>query len=308
MSSLRLCVAATAAALTLTLTPAPAQGQSVARQVGDDIRWAASDAWAVWTSPLEARQREWLTAAGAVGLSLVFLPIDDDIDRWAVRNADAGQLSFLRELRRGGAAYGGSRLVPVAGGAYVLAVATGNRNIRDGVFGCLASYSSSSVVRRQVFYRLISRQRPDPVKHRDATTPPRPPAADGDQYTFAFPGTEDWGTNSYPGGHVANLAACASFLNNRFEMGAVEPVLYGITIGVGVGRLLDRGHWMSDQVIGSIFGYAVGREVAMRSLARARRDQAARQPSNPDATAGPGRAMTVVPTRDGMLVRYDIRF
>jgi membrane-associated phospholipid phosphatase len=285
----------------------PAGAQSVARQVGDDIRWAASDAWAVWTAPLEARQRDWLTAAGAVGLSLAFLPVDDDIDRWAVRNAGAPELSFLRELRRGGALYGGSNVVPLVGGAYVVALATGNRNVRDGVFGCLVSYSSSSVVRKQVFYRLVSRQRPDTVKHRRDTTPVQPPAAHGDQYTFAFPGTDDWGTNAFPGGHIANLAACASFLTNRFDMGYVEPVIYGIAVGVGVGRLLDRGHWMSDQVMGSIFGYAVGREVAMRSRARARRDRQAGDSSGGVSSSG-DRAFSITPSATGMIVRYDIRF
>jgi hypothetical protein len=35
-----------------------------------------------------------------------------------------------------------------------------------------------------------------------------------------------------------------------------------------VGRIADGGHWTSDTVLGGILGYAVGREVARRSLER----------------------------------------
>ncbi|HEU4786805.1 MAG TPA: hypothetical protein VFS57_05340, partial [Gemmatimonadaceae bacterium] len=42
-----------------------------------------------------------------------------------------------------------------------------------------------------------------------------------------------------------------------------------------VARTLDRRHWLSDQAIGGIFGYAVGREIAVRALRRSRHDAVA---------------------------------
>jgi hypothetical protein len=47
---------------------------------------------------------------------------------------------------------------------------------------------------------------------------------------------------------------------------------YAITLGVGVGRMVDRRHWTSDTVLGLLFGYAVGKEVGIRSLERRGRD------------------------------------
>jgi membrane-associated phospholipid phosphatase len=97
-----------------------------------------------------------------------------------------------------------------------------------------------------------------------------PPAADSDdQYDIELPGQSDWGQHSLPAGHAANVIACASFLNHRFAMGVVEPALYLVSTGVGVGRLVDRRHWTSDTVLGMVFGYAIGKEVAKRSSARA---------------------------------------
>jgi hypothetical protein len=52
-------------------------------------------------------------------------------------------------------------------------------------------------------------------------------------------------------------------------MGYVEPALYALSAGIGVGRLVDRRHWTSDTMLGMIFGYAIGREVAHRSSLRA---------------------------------------
>jgi hypothetical protein len=80
--------------------------------------------------------------------------------------------------------------------------------------------------------------------------------------------------HSFPGGHVANIAACASFLGNRFSMGFVEPAMWAVVAGVGVGRMVDRRHWTSDTMLGVLLGYAAGKEVAKRSLDRHSGDRA----------------------------------
>lgn len=51
-------------------------------------------------------------------------------------------------------------------------------------------------------------------------------------------------------------------------MGPVEPALGVLVAAMGVGRIADRGHWLSDQVVGAAFGFAIGREVARRQLKR----------------------------------------
>ena len=72
-----------------------------------------------------------------------------------------------------------------------------------------------------------------------------------------------------PGGHLANITACITFLTTRYHLGKfVEPVLWATVAGVGVARTLDRAHWLSDQTLGLFFGYAVGKEVALRSSRR----------------------------------------
>ena len=81
-------------------------------------------------------------------------------------------------------------------------------------------------------------------------------------------------------GHIANVVACAEFLTSRFSMGCGGTGHLGhVPAQLDFGRTLDRAHWTSDQLIGAAFGYAVGRQVALRSKRR-RADHRSAQTSN----------------------------
>jgi membrane-associated phospholipid phosphatase len=261
-----------------------AAAQSVGRMLGDDLKNLGGDVWDVWTSPFRAHGSDWMLAAGTVGAAGAVSIWDDDVDRWMVSHRDASAWSALKELREGGYAFSGKTITPIAVGALVVSLAVKNQPVQDGLFGCTASWAAGTVVRNQIIYRAVSRRRPSP--DRGEIEPP--PARQGDQYDFDSPGRGDWGWKSIPAGHVANVLACASFLNHRFHMGYVEPVLYLVTAGVGVGRMVDRRHWTSDTVLGTVFGYAIGREVALRSSRRAghRADSAAARTSGFYVTPG----------------------
>jgi membrane-associated phospholipid phosphatase len=172
----------------------------------------------------------------------------------------------LDPVRQGGALYSGKYIAPAVGGLYLVGLVTKSQSLRDGVWGCLASYTSGSIVRNTLLYRVIARTRPDSSKsHPNGYV--APPTQSGDQYDIEL-GSSSWGRHSFPGGHVANIASCAGFLAKRFDMGYAEPVVYLVTAGVGVGRIVDRRHWTSDTMIGAIFGYAIGKEIATRTLHR----------------------------------------
>jgi membrane-associated phospholipid phosphatase len=69
-----------------------------------------------------------------------------------------------------------------------------------------------------------------------------------------------------------------TFLNRRFDLGAAEPVLYGLAAAVGAGRMVDEAHWTSDTVFGLGYGHAVGRDIALQQQRR-ERGPAETQPS-----------------------------
>ena len=283
----------------LLLTPALLPAQSVGKMLGDDFKNFGGDVWAVWTSPFRASPQAWLTTGLMIAGSAAISPLDDDVDRWMVRNESNSAWSSIKALREGGEFFSGKYITPAAGVALVYSLATKDKKIQEGLFGCAASYVSGSVVRNFVLYNLVGRERPDSARDEAIESPP---AAQGDQYNFTFPGKKEWGMHSMPAGHAANIMACATFLNTRFDMGLVEPTLYLVTAGIGVGRLVDRRHWTSDTFIGMAFGYAIGREVAKRSLARAN-----------SGTAGGAAAAALSrayfnPTKNGITVGWKTTF
>jgi membrane-associated phospholipid phosphatase len=253
--------------LVLALFVSRAAGaQSVGRMVFDDLKWVAQDVGAIWLSPFTGDARDYAMAAGLLGGSAALSVLDDDVDRWALANQDRGLLKALGPVRRGGDFYTLNQAVPIVGGAYVLALATKHRGVRDGIMGCAASYTAGTTLRHLVVYNVIGRDRPDTVRnHPEGET--SPPARDGDQYRFSVP-AKDWGTHSFPGGHVATVATCASFLMNRYDAPYIDVPLVALVGAMGIGRIADRGHWLSDQVVGIAMGWAIGREVARRQLRR----------------------------------------
>lgn len=278
----------------------PASAQSVGRMVFDDLKWVAQDVGAIWLSPLKGDVRDYAITAGILGGSAALSVLDDNVDRWALANRDRGLLKALGPVRRGGDLYTLNQAVPVVGGAYVLALATKNRGVRDGIMGCAASYTAGTTLRHLVLYNVIGRDRPDTVRnHPEGET--GPPARDGDQFRFSVP-ANGWGSHSFPGGHVATVATCASFLMNRYDAPYIDVPLVALVGAMGLGRIADRGHWLSDQVVGIAMGWAIGKEVARRQLRRLSTERA----SAPASTEQSG--VLLGPSENGMLLGWRLTF
>jgi hypothetical protein len=231
-----------------------APAQSVGRMLVDDVKFAARDVGAVLSAPFDARGRDWLLAAGSIGVSALAMLADQEASDWAIENDSSALFKPIKPLRRGGVLYSGKYVVPPVAAMYLVGIAIRNQDMRDFVTGCATSWLAQGTVRKGTAY-LVGRARPD--------TMPNDP-----QHWRVPNGYDNWMMRSFPAGHFANAMSCITFANTRYEMGFVEPVLYAVAAGVGVGRMADRGHWLSDTVIGGILGYAVGREVGGRSRGR----------------------------------------
>jgi hypothetical protein len=274
-------------------SPAAAQ-TSVLGMIGKDIEHAGRDIWAIWTAPFDAHPRDLLVGLWIVGAGAAISPLDDDVDRWFVRNQDSRLFTdVLEPFRKDGALYGGGALAPVAGAAYVVGIITKKQGVRDAILGCGVTWVSNNVIRHQVLYRFIGRERPDSSRGTERNWPAAQP---GDQYNITLNDFEGapWGMHSFPGGHIANILGCASFFSHRFKWGLAEPALYAVAGAIFVARFADRAHWLSDQLVGSVFGFAIGKEVAHQQLRR----MAAR-----NATANGGSASIAPPApHDGFFV------
>ena len=267
----------------------PAAAQRTFETVGNDVKHAAQDAFAVWTSPLRANGRDWLTAGAVVGAGAAISPFDDDVDRWFLEHPNSAIAQFAEPFTQDYDGYKwadlptGKRVLKINGILYATGFVFDQSGLRDAGMGCLVAQQSNGIV-RQLMYATIKRDRPSE----------RPTSVEGNQYEIGVPGGR-WEQHSFFGGHVANAASCAGFLSERFRLGPAEPLLFGWVAAVTAARTVDRAHWTSDNLIGGVFGYAVGRVVARRQLER----KAARERANRgDAIAEPE-------SRSGMIIQND---
>lgn len=258
----------------LVLCAGQASAQSLPRKVWNDVRWAVEDGFFLATSPVRGDGSDWRTV-GWVALSTgAALVLDDEFDRWILDNPSSFALDPIDPFTEGhdwklvdlGS---GSLMVQTSGVLYLAGLLFDSQDLRDAGIGCAVAEKMQSAVRHGV-YNLVSRE--------------RPLTADGDQYRISVPGG-DWEQHSFFGGHGANIMTCATFWTRRFDLSYAEPVIMGIALGVNIGRVVDRRHWLSDAVVGAVFGYAMGKGMADRQLGRAR-DRAARSDGG-DAGASP---------------------
>lgn len=224
----------------------------------DDIRHFAGDIWGVWTGPAHTNARDILPTVAAAGVVALVGTKDSVVWKWMNDHPNTLVMRALRPIREEWRVPlyelgSGQYILPMAGILYTTGRLTKNADLRDAGLGCAAGHLSSAGL-RDIIYALVSRARP---------------RITAEPYHIALPGTKNWDMHSFLSGHIANSMSCASFLGHRFSLGAAEPLPYMYSAAIGLGRMADGRHWFSDTMAGALMGFAIGRTVANRQLARA---------------------------------------
>lgn len=247
-----------AVACTALCFASAADAQRTLKSIGRDLEFGVRDILHVWASPLHADGDEWATFAASAALVGATLVIDDDVQRGMLRHPRS---VFMRGLEPFREAHNtelfnlgsGKRLQPLSGVLYLLGFAFDSRALRDAGMGC-ASTQQANILVHHGSYAIISRE--------------RPLTANGDQYDIEL-GRGPWSEHSFYGGHAGNIMGCVTYWNERFKLGPAEPLLYVLAVGVGLGRVADGRHWLSDTITGMLVGHAFGRVIARRARVRA---------------------------------------
>jgi membrane-associated phospholipid phosphatase len=255
--------------------PASAKAQFRADSAKRDVQRLVGDMWSVWTSPAHANARDMEGVAAVLALSAAAAAGDEPLHKWMAAHEDSWPMRLLHPLREEARypAYemgSGQYLLPLSTALYLAGTAGRSRGLRDAGLGCAAAHLTSAGA-RDIVYLLIQRDRPR--------------ESPDDPFRFRFPGQtgwnyREWNWHSFFSGHIANSMGCASFLSHRFHLHAAEPLAYTFVSAIGLGRVADGRHWLSDTVVGALFGYATGRTVSARMLAR-ERGSAPRSPPPP---------------------------
>lgn len=100
-------------------------------------------------------------------------------------------------------------LAPMSASLYAAGLAFDSEALRDAGLGCAASNAATTLA-REIVTRIAGR--PRPLLREDALR----------FEPFAF---TDWDYRSFPSGHAANMMACVSYWDHRFDLGPAQPLL-----------------------------------------------------------------------------------
>ena len=216
--------------------------------VADDIKQQ-------WTAPFRATKREWLgIGAFATVTTGAILFADKPVNKFAVE-----------QIRTNRSVVSASTYVTNFGGlyeAYTLA-ALGAYGVlfkkdKEKTTTLLATqaYLTGAAIETVLKY-LTSRQRPS---YYDAVTGQNSHVFHGPFYHFLKKDNSSF--ESFPSGHTTvAFAAATVFAMEYREYRAVPIIAYSAATAIGLSRIVQNQHWISDVLVGAALGFLTGRQV-----------------------------------------------
>ncbi|HEY4904187.1 MAG TPA: capsule assembly Wzi family protein [Candidatus Sulfotelmatobacter sp.] len=191
------------------------------------------DQLGLWSSPRKIRLSDatWLVPLG--GLTAAFIATDSDVGRSL--NNDADTLKRYRDISN----YGAGAFAGVAGGAYLLGLATHDDHQRETGF-LSGEAAIDSVVIAEALKYATGRERP---------------------YTDNAKGKFWQSGGSFPSVHAAVAWSVAGVVAHEYPNPFVRFLSYGLATVVSASRVEAQQHFPSDVLVGSALGWLVGEYV-----------------------------------------------
>lgn len=194
-------------------------------------------------SPIKWNNNQWFAFMGFVGVTLVIMNEDQDIQKFSqkIRSTQTDNIA-----KHGFEPFGsGVYSMPIMAAFISHSLLSKNkRGLRVGLLGIEAYLLSGAFVNIPKY--LFNRHRP---YHKN--TP--------DQYVFEGPFAGDY-YRSFFSGHTTSVFAVATIVASEYNDKPIIPVIcYSIATVSGYSRINDNKHWASDVFAGAVFGYAIGK-------------------------------------------------
>lgn len=218
------------------------------------------DQKAIWTGPfrLERKDTKWLIAGG-VGFGALITT--DRITGDEIAEFDRG-IKTSRIVSEAGSTYG---VAAVAASLYIFGRSKGNTRARET--GILAAQAAIDSVLVSSALKITSqRARPSAIRERSEFFD---------------------GGSSFPSGHSIQAWSVATVIAHEYhDNHKVQVAAYGLASVVSVARFTAGKHYISDVLVGSALGYAIGRYV-YRAHHRDEDDSASDEKSESSASKWP---------------------
>jgi membrane-associated phospholipid phosphatase len=228
--------------------------KSIWNKLTDDAAIFAGDGGAFFISPLHFSGKDWLYAAGVLGVSGLSMIPDKEIKKQAGRNTTGTYNNDFWDIPT---AYGFVQYPSIfAGTIYAAGLISNNDDVRITGRLLLESLAYSGItvmLARYAFGRYRPYYSDDPWK-----------------YTWFQPKND---TQSFPSGHVTVAFATSTVLAERIDAWWARIGFYGLAALTAYTRILNNQHWFSDVVVGGLLGFGAGYFVINREEIREKSSQ-----------------------------------
>jgi membrane-associated phospholipid phosphatase len=202
-------------------------------------RLLLDDTGKVFAAPLRWDRSDWVAAglgvAAVVGTGLLF---DHSLEQAVANHANATTDRFGKALGN----LGGPPSVLIAGGTYLAGVAFKEPEVRATGIDTMATMGIAQLLIALPLKVLVGRSRPEANQ------------GAGDFHPLN-------GGQSFPSSHTIQAFALASVISEHADRPWVTGLSYGLAGLVGLGRVEQRQHFLSDVVASGLIGTFVGRTV-----------------------------------------------
>lgn len=214
------------------------------------IKSGLIDAGDVAIAPVRWNQTQWAVAFGVSSLTIGLITQDLAIQKFAQRN----QTVLLDNVSKYVLEPWGSGLytIPAMGIMYGVSFAIHDKKARMTAIKGVEAFAYAAIA-AQILKQIFHRQRP---YQGDPANP----------YMWEGPiGPLDY--TSFPSGHSTAVFAVATVIASAYKKTVWVPVLcYSLASLTALSRIYDNDHWMSDVVMGSAIGLAIGQTVFRNSV------------------------------------------
>ncbi len=202
-------------------------------------RLLLDDTGHVISAPSRWDRSDWITAGTSAAVVLgAGLLLDHAMDRAVVKHANGSWDRGAKAIQN----LGGTPSVLIAGGTYLAGVAFKDPEVRATGIDTMVTMGIAQLLLTLPLKVVAGRSRPDDDK-----------------------GTHDFhpfhGGQSFPSGHTTQAFALASVISEHADRPWVSALSYGLAGLVGLARVEQRKHFVSDVVAGGLIGTFVGKTV-----------------------------------------------
>jgi membrane-associated phospholipid phosphatase len=208
------------------------------------------------TAPFHFRKKNWLTAGKVVLITGALMFADKPLQRFALKLRDSSQ--GVRNISKYITNFGGlyETYTLAALGAYGLIFK--NEKIKTTTLLATQAYLTGGAMERLLKF-ISGRQRP---YYYNPNAVEAEPTFHG---PFSKAGKDINGKrlqSSFPSGHATVAFAAATVFALEYKDKPFIPILsYSVATLIGLSRITENKHWISDVFVGAIVGYYTGKQV-----------------------------------------------